>query len=101
MPTLRARIQSDLNDALRARDEVRKGALRMLTAAVRNADIEARRELDDDGIVTVVQKQVKQRRESIVEFEKGGRQDLVDKEAAEIAVLDAYLPAQAPREEIE
>lgn len=101
MAGLRERIQSELHDAMRAKDETRKSALRMLTAAIKNADIEARSPLDDPAIVGVVQKQVKQRRDSIVEFEKGHRQDLVDKEAAEIAVLEAYLPRQAERGDIE
>ena len=101
MAALRTRIQSDLHDAMRAKDERRKLALRSLTAAVTNAGIEARKELDDDAIITVVQKQVKQRRESILEFQKGDRQDLVDTEAAEIAILEVYLPEQASREEIE
>jgi len=101
MATLRERVQNELTDAMRARDETRKSTLRMLTAAVKNAEIEARKPLDDDGVIAVIQKQVKQRRESMVEFEKGGRQDLVAKEAAELAVLEAYLPEQASREEIE
>jgi uncharacterized protein YqeY len=101
MATLKERIQSELNDALRAHDETRKTALRMLTAAVRNAEIEARHELDDDGVIAVVQKQVKQRRESIVEFRKGNREDLAAKEEAEMAVLEVYLPQQADRSEIE
>lgn len=95
------RIQSDLHEAMRARDETRKSALRMLTAAVKNAEIAAGNPLDDDGIVNVVQKQVKQRRESIVEFEKAGRTDLVAKERGEMEVLEVYLPQQASREDIE
>lgn len=101
MPTLQERIQSELGDAIRARDEVRKTALRMLIAAVKNAEIEARKPLDDDGVITVIQKQVKQRRESIVEFEKGKRPDLVAREQAELAILEVYLPEQASREELE
>ena len=101
MATLKERIQTELADAMRARDETRKSALRMLTAAVKNAEIEARHPLDDAAVVTVVQKQAKQRRESIVEFEKAGRQDLVDKESGELAVLETYLPQQASRDEIE
>jgi uncharacterized protein YqeY len=101
MTTMKERIQTELHDAMRARDEIRKSALRMLTAAVKNAEIEARAPLDDAGVVTVVQKQVKQRRESIIEFQKAGRQDLVDQEAAEMAVLEVYLPQQASRAEIE
>lgn len=101
MPTLQERVQAELADAMRARDETKKSTLRMLIAAVKNAEIEARKPLDDDGVTAVIQKQVKQRRESIIEFEKGGRKDLVDKEASELAVLEAYLPEQASREEIE
>jgi hypothetical protein len=101
MATLQERIQSELSDAMRARDETRKSTLRMLKAAITNAQIEARKALDDDAVITVIQKQVKQRRESIIEFEKGGRKDLVDKEASELAILERYLPEQASREEIE
>lgn len=101
MPTLKERIQAELTGALRARDETRKTTLRMLTAAVHNTEIEARGTLDDAGVLGVIQKQVKQRRESILEFEKAGRADLAAKEAAELVILEAYLPQQAPREEIE
>ncbi len=101
MPTLKERLQSDLLDAMRARDETRKSALRMLTAAIKNVEIDARSTLDDPAVLTVIQKQVKQRRESIIEFEKGGRQDLVEKERAEMEILETYLPRQATREEIE
>jgi uncharacterized protein YqeY len=101
MPTLQERIQSELHEALRARDETRKSTLRMLTAAIHNAAIEARKPIDDDGVIAVIQKQVKQRRESIVEFRKGGREDLVQKEEAEMVILEAYLPQQAERSEIE
>jgi len=101
MITLQARIQSELGDAMRARDETRKSALRMLLAAIKYAEIEARQPLDDAAVVSVVQKQVKQRRESILEFKKANRQDLVDKEEGEMAVLEVYLPQQADRSEVE
>jgi uncharacterized protein YqeY len=101
MSQLQDRIQTDLSDAMRQRDAVARDALRMLTAALTNARIEARAELDEDAVLAVVQKQVKQRRESIAEFEKAGRQDLVQKESGELDVLARYLPAQAEREEIE
>jgi uncharacterized protein YqeY len=102
MATLKERIQEDLHDAMRAKDETRKTALRMLIAAIRNAEIDARiPALDDPAVTTVIQKQVKQRQDSIFEFGKAGRQDLVDKEAGELKVLEAYLPQQASREEIE
>jgi len=101
MPTLKDRIQAELTSAMRARDETSKSTLRMLIAAIKNAEIEARKPLDDDAVTTVIQKQVKQRRESILEFSKAGRQDLVDKEQGELHVLEAYLPEQADRSEVE
>jgi len=101
MPSLKDQIQNDLADAMRNKQEIRKSALRMLIAAIKNTEIEARKPLDDAGVVTVIQKQVKQRRESIVEFQKGNRQDLVEKESAEAAVLETYLPEQADPAEIE
>ena len=101
MAALQDRLQSELNDAMRARDELRKSALRMLLAAITNARIEARAELDDAAVLAVIQKQAKQRRESIFEFTKGHRQDLVDKEAAELAILEEYLPQQVDRAEVE
>jgi len=101
MATLKDQIQSDLHDAMRAHDETRKSALRMLTAAVRNAEIDARHDFDDPAVLMVIQKQAKQRRESIVEFRKGNRQDLVEKEEAELVILEAYLPQQVERAEIE
>ena len=101
MAALQERLQSELNDAMRARDETRKWTLRMLLAAVTNARIEARAELDDEAVLAVIQKQAKQRRESIVEFTKGNRADLVEKEAAELVILEEYLPKQVDRAEVE
>ncbi len=82
------------------RDEPRKSALRMLTAAIKNAEIEAGGELDEGSLLAVVQKQVKQRRESIAEFQKGGRDDLVERETQELEAFAGYLPEEASREEI-
>ena len=101
MPGLEGKIQDDLHDAMRARAETRKSTLRMLMAAIKNASIEARKTLDDDAVITVIQKQVKQRRESILEFRKANREDLVAKEEAELAILEAYLPQQVDRAEVE
>ncbi|MCC6381036.1 MAG: GatB/YqeY domain-containing protein [Dehalococcoidia bacterium] len=108
MASLKERVRADLADAMRARDETRKSTLRLLLAAVRNAEIppEGATEpvgpagLDDAGVLAVVQKQVKQRRDSSEQFRKAGRDDLADKEEAELQVLLQYAPAQAGREEI-
>ena len=101
MAALKERIQSDLRTAMLARDEPRKAALRMLTAAIKNAEIEAGDELAEGDLLVVLQRQVKQRRESITEFRKGGRNDLVEREEAELEAFAGYLPEEASREEIE
>jgi uncharacterized protein YqeY len=88
------RLDSDLKDALRAGQKVRLGAIRRARAALRNAEIEARGELSEDAATRVVRGLVKQHRESIEHFRAGGREDLATKETEEMAVLEAYLPAQ-------
>jgi uncharacterized protein YqeY len=98
--SLKEQLSEDLKDAMRASDEPRKTAIRLTITAVKNAEVAAMKPLDEAGVLAVVAKQVKQRKESIEEFEKAGRQDLVDKEAAELKVLEAYMPAQLSREEI-
>ncbi len=98
--SLKDNVASDLKDALKSGDERRKTALRLVLSAVHNAEIEAGKPLDDGGVLGVISKEAKQRRESIEEFRKGGRQDLVDREEAELAVLMQYLPQQMAREEI-
>ncbi len=99
--SLKERLNADLREALRSGDERRKSALRMALAALHNAEIQAGRALDDEGVIAVLTKEVKQRRESIAEFRKGGRQDLVQREQSELAALMAYLPQQMSRQEIE
>jgi hypothetical protein len=98
--SLKDKISDDLKQALKEGDDVRKRTLRLLLAAVHNAEIEKGGPLDDSGALAVIAKQAKQRRESAEEFRKGGRQDLVEREEAEEAVLQAYLPAAMSREEI-
>ena len=100
---LKEQLTADLTDAMRQSDDVRKSTLRMLLTAVNMAEVAGseRKQLSDEQVMQVLTKQVKQRRESIDEFQKAGRQDLVDKEAAELKVLEAYMPPQMPREEIE
>jgi hypothetical protein len=89
---LTERIAADLTDAMRARDQVRLGTLRMAKAALMNREVERGRTLDEPEVQQVLASLIKQRRDSIEQFQKGGRQDLADKEAAEIVVLEAYLP---------
>jgi uncharacterized protein YqeY len=88
------RLEQDTKDAMRARDKVRLGALRMARAALKNAQIEARGELSEEAAVRTLRNMAKQHRESIAQFRAGGREDLVAREEAELAVVEAYLPAQ-------
>ena len=98
--TLKDRLASDLKDAIRGRDERRKTAIRLVMAAVKNAEVAGGEPLDDAGVLKVITKEVRRHRESIEGFQKGGRQDLVDAEEAELAVLLSYLPPAMSHEEI-
>jgi uncharacterized protein len=99
--SLKEQLTADLKEALLARDDRRRDVLRMTLSALHNAEISAGgEELEDDGVLAVVAKEAKQRRESIEEFGKAGRQDLVEKEQAELAILTPYLPEQLSRDEI-
>jgi hypothetical protein len=101
--TFAQRIDSDLKEAMRARDAARLGVLRMLKSALKYAAIEksgAEGELDDAEATQVIRKQVKQRQDSIESFEKGGRAELAEKEKSELAVLKQYLPAAMSAEEL-
>ena len=98
---LRERIDADVKDALKAGAKNAVSTLRMLNAALKNKQIDKRRPLTDEEVVETVRSLIKQRRDSVEQFGKGGRQDLVDQEAAEIGILEAYLPQQLSREELE
>ncbi len=98
--SLKDQLAEDLKDAMRQGDDTRKSALRMAIAAIKNAEVAAIKQFDDAEVIGVIGKQAKQRRESIEEFGKANRQDLVDKEAAELKVLETYLPAQMSREDV-
>jgi len=98
---LREQIDSDIKDAMKSGAKDKVSALRMLSAALKNKQIEKRAPLTDGEVSDTVRSLIKQRRDSIEQFGKGGRQDLVDKEAAEVAILEVYLPQQMAREEIE
>ena len=97
---LKDKLTEDLKQTMRQRDKQRKSTLRLVMAAIKNAEIEKRRELTEEELLAVIAKEAKQRRESIAQFEEGGRQDLVDREKAELQILLAYLPEQLSREEI-
>src|ERR1700674_4715233 len=98
---LRERLNEEMKAAMKAREQEKLGALRLLLAAVKQREVDERITLDDAGVVAVVEKMIKQRRDSISQYEKGARQDLADKEKFEISVLERYLPQQLSQAEIE
>ena len=98
--SLKDRITEDMKAAMRAKDSERLGAIRLLTAAIKQKEVDERIELDDAAVVGIVDKLLKQRKDSIEAFEKASRQDLADKEKAEVTVLSAYLPARLSADEI-
>ncbi len=99
--TLGKKIVSDLTASMKAQDTARTSTLRMVKSAIMNRQIEKGGKLDDEEISKLLKSLVKQRRDSIEQYQKAGRQELADKEAAEIDVIEAYLPKAASREEIE
>ena len=98
--SLKDRINDDMKAAMRAKDMERLGTIRLLTAAMKQKEVDERVELDDAAVVAIVDKLIKQRKDSIEAFQKAGRQDLADKEASEMTVLQAYLPARLSPEAI-
>lgn len=100
MPTIKERISEDMKAAMKAGDKIKLGAVRMLHSSIRKKEIDDRTELDDAGVIKVISSLVKQRQDSIEQFKAGNRQDLVDKETAELKVLQSYLPAQMSQEEL-
>jgi len=99
--TLRDRINEDMKNAMRAREAEKLGALRLLLAAMKQREVDERITLDDAAVVSVIEKMMKQRRDSISQYEKAQRQDLADKEKYEISVLEAYLPQGLSQAEVE
>jgi uncharacterized protein len=98
---LKEKITDDLKQAQRARDQARVSTLRLLQAAIQRREVDERIVLDDEQVLTVINKMIKQGREAIAQFEKGGRQDLVSKEQGEIAIWQVYLPAQLSEAEVD
>ena len=98
--SLKDRITDDMKAAMRAKDSARLSTIRLMLAAIKQREVDERITLDDAQVVAIVDKQIKQRKDSIAAFELAGRSDLVDKESAEQRVLEAYLPQRLSPEEI-
>ncbi|MEW6119970.1 MAG: GatB/YqeY domain-containing protein [Pseudomonadota bacterium] len=99
--SLKARITDDMKDAMRAKDSARLGTIRLLLAAIKQKEVDERIEPDDTAVAGIVEKLIKQRKDSISQFRAAGREDLVAAEQAELSVLQAYLPEQLTAAEIE
>ena len=98
--SLKEQLMSDFKDAMKAKDEVRKNTISFARAAVKQYEIDNRKELDDEGIVAILAKQVKMRKDALADFEKAGRTDLIDSYKSEIEILKRYLPEQLSDEKI-
>ena len=98
---LKLRIQEDIKSAMRARDRARLGALRQVSAAIKQREVDERITLDSPGIVAVLQKMLKQRRDSLAQFESAGRDDLASQESFEIELIEAYMPAPLSPQELQ
>ena len=98
--SLKARITEDMKNAMKAKDAQRLGALRLLLAAIKQREVDERIELTDADVLSTIEKMLKQRRDSISQYQSAGRQDLVDQENFEVGVLSAYMPEQADETEI-
>ena len=99
--SLKQQIISDMTAAMKAQDAARTSTLRMLKAAITNREKEGGDELSDEDVLKLLRSQVKQRRDSVEQYQKGNRQDLADKEQAEISIIEGYLPQAASQEEID
>ncbi|MEJ2567111.1 MAG: GatB/YqeY domain-containing protein [Gammaproteobacteria bacterium] len=98
---LKQRIESDMKEAMRAKDKDRLGTIRLVLAAIKQREVDERITLADTDILAVLDKMVKQRRDSIAQFQQAGRQELADKEAAEVKVIQEYLPAALSEDEVD
>lgn len=98
---LKEKIDNDLKDALKGNDTLKLSVLRLIKTAIKNLEIEKRKELSEEDLIQVIEKQAKQRRDSIDQYEKAGRNDLADKEKNELAIIDEYLPEKLTQEEVE
>ena len=99
--SLKEQITEDMKAAMRAKDAAKLGTIRLLTAAMKQKEVDERIELTDTHVLAIIEKMIKQRKDSITQFEAGGRQDLADQEKSEVAVLSAYMPAALSDAEIQ
>jgi uncharacterized protein YqeY len=99
--TLKETLSEDMKAAMRAKDSEKLATIRLINAAIKQREVDERIELGDDQVLSVIEKMIKQRKDSITQFEAGGRQDLADKEKSEITVLAAYMPAQMSEAEVQ
>jgi uncharacterized protein YqeY len=99
--SLKTRINEDMKAAMKAREAERLGAIRLLLAAIKQKEVDERRDLDDAAVLAVIDRMLKQRRDSIAQFEQAGRTDLADKEKFEVSVLQAYMPQALTEAELE
>ncbi len=97
---LKQRILDDVTDAMRAKDKLRLGTLRLVTAAIKQIEVDSRESLDDAGVLAVLEKMLKQRRDSLQQYSDAGRKDLADQESYEIGIIDAYMPEALAAEEL-
>ena len=99
--SLKERITEDMKTAIRAKDSNRLGTIRMITAAIKQREVDERIQLDDNQVLAAIEKMIKMRKESIAQFQSGGREDLAAKEQQEIELLQAYMPAQLGEAEVD
>ncbi|MDB5822079.1 MAG: hypothetical protein JWR21_783 [Herminiimonas sp.] len=99
--SLKQQITEDMKNAMRARETARLGTIRLLTAAIKQKEVDERIELDDKQVLAIIEKMIKQRKDSISQFEAGGRQDLADIEKAEMVILSAYMPSALSDAEVQ
>jgi len=98
--TLKERLAADFKESMKAKDEIRKNTINLARAAIKQVEVDKREELDEQGVLAILSKQVKMRKDALADFEKAGRTDLVDAYNAEIQVLIDYLPQQLSEEQI-
>jgi uncharacterized protein YqeY len=98
--SLKDQINTDIKEAMKAKENAKRDALRLLSSAFKQIEVDERKELTDDDVIKIIQKQIKQRNDSITQYQSAGRDDLIEKEMSEIAFYEPYLPKQLSDEEL-